>query len=100
LSCFHANEIAGKCEKPEDIVLKLRQVDVLHGQGKSVSQAVRQIGVTIQTDYQWRKKYGGMNSDQLQMLKELGTENQRLKRVVADLSFDKKFLTEAARENI
>ena len=91
--------MAGKREKPEDIVLKLRQVEVLQGQGKSVSEAVRQIGVTIQTYYRWRKEYGGMSRVQLKRLKELETENQRLKRVVADLSLDKMILTEAARGN-
>ena len=87
--------MAGKREKPEDIVLKLRQVEVLQGQGKSVSEAVRQIGVTIQTYYRWRN----MSRVQLKRLKELETENQRLKRVVADLSLDKMILTEAARGN-
>ncbi len=91
--------MAGRREKPEDIVLKLRQVEVLQGQGKSVSEAVRQIGVTIQTCYRWRKEYGGMSRDQLKRLKDLETENQRLKRVVADLSLDKMILTEAARGN-
>ena len=62
--------MAGKREKPEDIVLKLRQVEVLQGQGKSVSEAVRQIGVTIQTYYRWRKEYGGMSRVQLKRLKE------------------------------
>ena len=87
--------MAGKREKPEDIVLKLRQVEVLQGQGKSVSEAVRQIGVTIQTYYRWRN----MSRVQLKRLKELETENQRLKRVVADLSLNKMILTEAARGN-
>jgi putative transposase len=91
--------MAGKREKPEDIVLKLRQVEVLQGQGRSVSEAVRQIGVTVQTYYRWRKDYGGMNRDQLKRLKELETENARLKRVVADLSLDKLILSEAARGN-
>ena len=91
--------MAGKREKPEDIVLKLRQVEVLQGQGKSVSEAVRQIGVTIQTYYRWRKEYGGMSRVQLKRLKELETENQHLKRVVVDLSLDKMILTEAARGN-
>jgi putative transposase len=68
---------------------------IIQGQGKSVSEAVRQIGVTIQTYYRWRKEYGGMSRDQLKRLKELETENQRLKRVVADLSLDKMILTEA-----
>lgn len=91
--------MAGKREKPEDIVLKLRQVEVLQGQGRSVSEAVRQIGVTVQTYYRWRKDYGGMNRDQLKRLKELETENARLKRVIADLALDKLILSEAARGN-
>lgn len=91
--------MAGKREKPEDIVLKLRQVEVLQGQGKSVSEAVRQIGVTVQTYYRWRKEYGGMSRDQLKRLKELETENQRLRRAVSDLTLDKMILGEAARGN-
>jgi putative transposase len=91
--------MAGKREKPEDIVLKLRQVEVLQGQGKSVQEAVRQIGVTVQTYYRWRKEYGGMNRDQLKRLKVLETENQRLRRAVSDLTLDKMILTEAARGN-
>jgi putative transposase len=91
--------MAGKREKAEDIVLKLRQVDVLQGQGKSVSEAVRQIGVTQQTYYRWRREYGGMNRDQLKRLKELEKENGRLRRAVSDLTLDKMILTEAARGN-
>jgi putative transposase len=91
--------MAGKREKPEDIVLKLRQVEVLQGQGKSVSDAVRQIGVTVQTYYRWRKEYGGMNLDQLKRLKELETENLRLRRAVSDLTLDKMIFAEAARGN-
>ncbi len=91
--------MAGKREKPEDIVLKLRQVEVLQGQGRSVSEAVRQIGVTVQTYYRWRKEYGGMSRDQLKRLKELETENTRLRRAVSDLTLDKMILTEAARGN-
>ena len=91
--------MAGKREKPEDIVLKLRQVEVLQGQGKSVQEAVRQIGVTVQTYYRWRKEYGGMNRDQLKRLKVLETENQRLRRAVSDLTLDKMILTAAARGN-
>jgi len=89
--------MAGKREKPEDIVSKLRQVEVLQGQGKSVQDAVRQIGVTVQTYYRWRKEYGGMNRDQLKRLKVLEAENQRLRRAVSDLTLDKMILTEAAR---
>ena len=91
--------MAGKREKPEDIVLKLRQVEVLQGQGKLVQDAVRQIGVTVQTYYRWRKEYGGMSRDQLKRLKELEAENQRLRRAVSDLTLDKMILTEAARGN-
>ncbi|WOI35505.1 IS3 family transposase (plasmid) [Tritonibacter scottomollicae] len=88
--------MAGKREKPEDIVLKLRQVEVLQGQGSSVQEAVRQIGVTVQTYYRWRKQYGGMSRDQLKRLKELETENSRLRRAVSDLTLDKMILAEAA----
>ena len=91
--------MAGKREKAEDIVLKLRQVEVLQGQGMSVSEAVRQIGVTQQTFYRWHRQYGGMNRDQLKRLKELEKENGRLRRAVSDLTLDKMILTEAAREN-
>jgi len=86
-------------EKAEDIVMKLRQVEVLQGQGKSVSDAVRHIGVTVQTYYRWRREYGGMNRDQAQRLKELETENLRLRRAVSDLTLDKLILKEAARGN-
>mgnify|MGYP006117567509 FL=1 len=91
--------MAGKREKPEDIVLKLRQVEVLQGQGKSVQEAVRQIGVTVQTYYRWRKEYGGMSRDQLKRLKELEAENTRLRRAVSDLTLDKMILAEAAGGN-
>ena len=91
--------MAGKREKAEDIVLKLRQVEVLQGQGMSVSEAVRQIGVTQQTFYRWRRQYGGMNRDQLKRLKELEKENGRLRRAVSDLTLDQMILTEAARGN-
>ena len=91
--------MAGKREKPEDIVLKLRQVEVLQGQGSSVQEAVRQIGVTVQTYYRWRKQYGGMGRDQLRRLKELEKENLRLRRAVSDLALDKQILQEGARGN-
>ena len=91
--------MAEKREKPEEIVLKLRQVEVLHGQGMTVAEAVRQIGVTQQTFCRWRKLYGGMGRSQLKRLKELEKENQRLRRAVSDLTLDKLILTEAARGN-
>ena len=91
--------MAGKREKPEEIVSKLRQVEVLQGQGMTVAEAVRQIGVTQQTFYRWRKLYGDMGRSQLKRLKELEKENQRLRRAVSDLTLDKLILTEAARGN-
>ena len=91
--------MAEKREKPEEIVLKLRQVEVLQGQGMTVAEAVRQIGVTQQTFYRWRKLYGGMGRSQLKRLKELEKENQRLRRAVSDMTLDKLILTEAARGN-
>lgn len=91
--------MAGKREKPEDIVLKLRQVEVLQGQGLSVGDAVRQVGITQQSYYRWRRQYGGMSRDQLKRLKELEAENQRLRRAVSDLTLDKMILSEAARGN-
>lgn len=91
--------MAGKREKPEEIVSKLRQVEVLQGQGATVAEAVRQIGVTQQTFYRWRKLSGGMQRSQLARLKELEKENQRLRRAVSDLTLDKLILTEAARGN-
>ena len=91
--------MAGKRDKPEEIVAKLRQVEVLQGQGMSVADAVRQIGFTQQTYYRWRRLYGGMGREQLKRLKELEKENQRLRRAVSDLTLDKLILTEAAKGN-
>ena len=89
--------MGSKRPKPEEIVSKLRQVEVLQGQGMSITDAVRQIGVTQQTYYRWRKLYGGMGREQLKRLKELEKENQRLRRAVSDLTLDKLILSEAAR---
>ena len=91
--------MAGKRDKPEEIVPKLRQVEVLQGQGRSITDAVRRIGVTQNTCYRWRKEYGGMNRDQLKRLKALEAENQRLRGAVSDLTLDKMILSEAARGN-
>lgn len=91
--------MAGKRDKPEEIVVKLRQVEVLQGQGASVADAVRQIGVTVQTYYRWRRLYGGMGREQLRRLKDLEKENQRLRRAVSDLTLDKLILAEAAKGN-
>ena len=89
--------MANKWPNPEEIVTKLRQVDVLVGQGMSRPDAVRQVSITEQTDYRWRKQYGGMGTDQLKELKKLQRENEQLRRAVADLTLDKQILTEAAR---
>ena len=91
--------MSGKREKPEEIVSKLRQVKVLQGQGMTIGDAVRQIGVTQQTFYRWRKLYARMGWSQIKRLKELEKENQRLRRAVSDLTLDKLILSEAARGN-
>lgn len=88
-----------KRHKPEEIVAKLRQVEVLTTQGKSVAEAVRSIGVSEQTYFRWRAEYGSMKTDQVRRLKELEVENARLRRAVSDLTLDKLILVEAARGN-
>ena len=85
--------------KPEEIVSKLRQVDVLVSQGKSVAESIRSIGVTEVTYYRWRKEFGGLKADQVKRLKDLETENARLRKAVADLTLDKLILKEAASGN-
>jgi transposase-like protein len=88
-----------KRHKPEEIVLKLRQVDVLTSQGSTVADAIRQIGVTEVTYYRWRKEYGGLKMDQVRRLKELEKENLQLRRAISDLTLDKLILQEASRGN-
>ena len=88
-----------KKHKPEEIVAKLRQVDVLLSQGRSVGEAVRSIGVTQFTYYRWRKEFGGLNGDQVKRLKELEKENDRLRKAVSDLTLEKVILKEAASGN-
>ena len=97
--------------KPEEIVTKLRQVEVLTGQGMPRLDAIRQIGgepvaplvratmASEQTYYRWKKKYGGMGTDQLKELKRLQKENERLRKAVSDLTLDKLILAEAAKGN-
>ncbi len=89
----------GKKYKAEEIVSKLRQVDVLVAQGNKVPDAVRSIGVTQVTYYRWRREYGGLQMDQVKRLKELELENQRLRKAVSDLTLDKLILGEAAKGN-
>lgn len=86
----------GKTHTPEEIVAKLRQVEVLVGQGKSVAEAVRLIGVTEPTYYRWRAEFGGLKLDQVKRLKELERENARLRKAVSDLTLEKVILKEAA----
>ena len=88
-----------KRHKPEEIVAKLRQVDVLASQGQSVAEAIRSIGVTEVTYYRWRQEYGGLKSDQVKRLKDLEAENARLRRAVSDLTLEKLILKEAASGN-
>src|SRR4051795_7427908 len=84
---------------PEEIVAKLRQVDVVVSQGQNIADAIRQIGVSEVTYYRWRQEYGGLKADQVKRLKELEQENSRLRREVSDLTLDKLILQEAARGN-
>jgi transposase-like protein len=84
---------------PEEIVAKLRQVDVLVSQGQNISDAIRQIGVSEVTYYRWRQEYGGLKSEQVKRLKELEQENTRLRKAISDLTLDKLILQEAARGN-
>ena len=91
--------MTNKRPKPEEIITKLRQVEVLMGQGMARLDAIRQIGVVEQTYYRWRKQYGGMGVDQLKELKRLQKENDRPRKAVSDLTLDKLILKEAARGN-
>jgi putative transposase len=77
---------------PEEIVAKLRQVDVVVSQGQNIADAIRQIGVREVTYYRWRQEYGGLKADQVKRLKELEQENSRLGRAVSDLTLDKLIL--------
>ena len=88
-----------KHHKPEEIVAKLRRVDVLVSQGQSVADAVRAIGVTEVTYYRWRQEFGGLKTDQVKRMKGLEAENARLRRAVSDLTLDKMILAEAAKGN-
>jgi putative transposase len=88
-----------KHHKPEEIIGKLRQVEVLTAQGKPVAEAVRAIGVTEPTYYRWRAECGGLKLDQVKRLKQLEAENGRLREAVADLTLEKLILKEAASGN-
>ena len=83
----------------EQIIIKLREAEVAQSQGKTVGQVCKQIGVTEQTYYRWRKEYGGLRMDQAKRLKSLEQENARLKKLVADLSLDNQLLKEVSSGN-
>ena len=91
--------MARKRHTAEQIINKLREAEVHLGQGLSVPEVSRKLGVTEQTYYRWRKEYGGLKTDQAKKLKELEKENARLKKLVADLSLDKAMLQEVAGGN-
>jgi putative transposase len=84
---------------PEQIINKLREAEILLNQGSSIAEASKQLGVTEQTYYRWRKECGGMRIEQAKRLKDLEKENTRLKKLVADLSLDISILKEASRGN-
>jgi putative transposase len=91
--------VVRKVFKPEQIINKLREAEVLLSQGLTVGEVARKPSVTEQTYYRWRKEYGGMRGEQARRLQYLEKENSRLKRLVADLPLDNAILKEAAREN-
>lgn len=85
--------------KPEEIIGKLREAEIVLAQGVTVADACRRIGVTEQSYYRWRKEYGGLKMDQARRMKEPEKENARLRRAVSDLTLDKLILQEASRGN-
>lgn len=89
----------GKRFKAEEIVMKLREIELSMNKGMDVSQACRQAGISDQSYYRWRKEYGGMKMDQAKKYKELERENTRLKKLVADLSLDNAMLKEISKGN-
>lgn len=86
-----------KKHSPEEILGKLREAEIVISQGGTVAIACRQIGVTEQSYYRWRREYGGLKLDQARRMKELDMENARLRRAIADLTLDKLILQEASR---
>ena len=83
----------------EQIIIKLREAEVLHTKGETIESICRHLGITEQTYYRWRKEYGGIRVDQAKRLKSLEQENNRLKKIVADLTIDNSILKEASRGN-
>ncbi|MBU2606572.1 MAG: transposase [Alphaproteobacteria bacterium] len=87
----------GKRAKPEEIIAKLREVEVRLARGETAAAAARAVGVTEQTYYRWRKEYGGLQVDQAKRMKEMEKENARLRRAVSDLTLDNHILQEVVR---
>jgi putative transposase len=85
---------------PEQIVAKLRQIEVLMSAGKAAALACKEADISEQTYYRWRKEYGGLELDQAKRMKDLERENARLKRLVADLSLEKQVLKDIASGNL
>jgi transposase-like protein len=83
----------------EQIIVKLREIELFCGQGKTIAEAARQAGITEQTYYRWRKEYGGMSTSDAKRMKELEKENARLKKLVADLSLDNAILKDVNSKN-
>jgi len=91
--------MASKKHKPEEIIGKLREVEIVLAQGALTAEACRRIAVSEQTYHRWRKEYGGLKTDQARRMKDLEKENQRLRRAISDLTLDKLILQEAAKGN-
>ena len=86
-----------KRAKPEEIIAKLREVEVRLSQGESIAMAAKSIGVTEQTYYRWRKEYGGLQVNQAKRLKDMEKENARLRKGISDLMLDKQILEEVIK---
>ena len=91
--------MARRRHKPEEIIAKLREAEILLAQGMKVPEVVRELGIHEVTYYRWRKEYAGMRVNQMRRLKELEQENTRLRKAVSDLTLDKMILQEAAKGN-
>lgn len=89
--------MSGKRYTAEQIIVNLRQAEIMVGQGRTVDEAVRELGVTKNTYYRWRQAYGGLKLDQARRMKELEGENARLKRAVAELTVDNQILKEVTK---
>jgi len=92
-------EVARRHYRPEEIIAKLREAEILLAQGMKVPEVVKELGIHEVTYYRWRKQYGGMRVNQMRRLKELEKENSLLRKAVSDLTLDKQILQEAAKGN-